>query len=925
MRGIRIVLVISLPVLAAACSDGSSSGTVVQGATAESCMRCHNGSSHDDYAGSGLENPHPFPGGGTLRCTQCHGGDPIMGTMAASHVPPPPEIGDEANQTRNAHAYFNRLTLAGIDKFPDYIVNGRTWSALDYLAFVNPGDLRVVTSGRGCGACHAGHAESTSRSLLATEAGILSGARFTLGAEVSVPESTGLYENTVSDQSFREAINFNYQAGAGPTGSAPRLVEYPVYSVFGDPSPDAIFQNPAYDAANLPASVRPDNSVIAGSPLANLFHEQISFTCGDCHLGSAGANNRYGDFRSSGCTACHMRYSQDGRSRSSDPRIRRNEPRNVDAIDAPERPHVARHRIASIAKTLTTGEQAQGIDDFTCAGCHQGSNRTVMQFWGIRLDQNADLRNRVQYPANPDTFLNTALDTRLFDPQVRNQTFNGRNPNQYILREDYDGDGRDDTPADVHYEAGLGCIDCHGSYDLHNGRIANPSEATVLSHMEQAVGIRCESCHGSIEAYAATQPGITYGGLPADLAVDGAGNALRHVRRDAGGHYFLVSRLTGRTHYIKQTRDTVSDNGKVNPLTGAPIFNPRASYAMGRVDADPSNGVGPVQTGSVTANFSHGDSMSCVSCHAAWTNNCIGCHLKGEYDTGNNFSNITGERIVYKQANADFTYQTPVPFQLGIDTHNKINQIQPNTLVFYQWIDRVANRSRIFSFSDRNSSGNNPGTGGRNQFPALSHNVIMPHSIRGRVDPDDEGPRYCVACHLTTDGLAANDILYEGFRTAMGTNDFAALDFDVLRDHIGRNTGNQMNSPLWVHMVSGLGSGLFLFDENGCPVNDLDANDNRIGCEGVSPADRFAVGNVRYNLDRIVEPTGVSNASNNHQFLEPPVPNRRDGALDPNLAGPLGATLIRKLSDPLNGIVLDSWIDADGALQGDAPTHVPPP
>ncbi len=31
--------------------------------------------------------------------------------------------------------------------------------------------------------------------------------------------------------------------------------------------------------------------------------------------------------------------------------------------------------------------------------------------------------------------------------------------------EDDDGD---DTAPDVHYEAGMGCIDCHGSADLHN-------------------------------------------------------------------------------------------------------------------------------------------------------------------------------------------------------------------------------------------------------------------------------------------------------------------------------------------------------------------------------------------------------------------------------------------------------------------------
>jgi hypothetical protein len=42
--------------------------------------------------------------------------------------------------------------------------------------------------------------------------------------------------------------------------------------------------------------------------------------------------------------------------------------------------------------------------DRACVGCHQGSNRTVLQYWGIRLDQNQDLVNNFQYPANPVTF-----------------------------------------------------------------------------------------------------------------------------------------------------------------------------------------------------------------------------------------------------------------------------------------------------------------------------------------------------------------------------------------------------------------------------------------------------------------------------------------------------------------------------------------
>jgi len=943
LPGTALLLVLGLT-LAAGCGSGGGGEGVVTSPGAETCMQCHNGSAHDDYAGPGLENPHPFGGQGTIRCTVCHGGDPTAISHLAAHVPPPPEIGDETFQTQNARAYFNRLTLAGVDKFPDYTVNGATFTALQFLRFVNPGDLRVVGTGQGCGACHDPHRDVGMKNLLFTEAGIFGNARFTSGDENAVTASAGLYQDTANDYGWRASADPT-AASQTQTGAVAELLEAPVYSVHGRTGGANIFQNQTdYTAAALNSQRTTDNRVLPGSPLSNLFHEQVAFTCGDCHLGSAGANNRYGDYRSSGCTSCHMRYSQDGRSKSTDWNIRKLEPLDPDDIDDPERPHVERHLIASVAKTLPDGRKVPGIDDFTCAGCHQGSNRTVMQYWGIRLDQNADLARGQQYPANPVSFQNTAQDPRLFDPAVANNTFNGRNANQYILREDYDGDGRDDTPPDVHYEAGLGCIDCHGSADIHGGRVGVPDQP-LLSHMEQAVAIQCESCHGTISTYALTVSGTAFDGTPRQVAKDRKGAPLNNVFRDVDGEYYLVSKLDGRRHYVPQTRDTVSPNGKQNTITGRPVFSAKASYAMGRIDGDPSNGQGPVQQSlTTTAGFSHTDNMSCVSCHASWTNTCTGCHLKGEYDLGNNFSNVTGERIVYRQTNADFTYQTPVPFQMGVNVHNQIGVITTNTNVFYQYRDINGDFTQVFAFSDRKGTGNAPQPGG-GPHPALSHNLMMPHSIRGRVNPANEGPRYCVSCHITTGGLAAFGPQYDAFRTAMATASFQDLDFAMLQAHIGKNPGNQLDSPLWVHQAVGLGSGLFLFDDQGRPINPLDDDPNRHGCEilvngqlvpGPSPKDAFDPATftaaVKLNLDRIVEPSGVSNASNNHALLEPGVgPNLRDGANDPGMAGPLGARLVRRLADPgaADAIVLDAWIDADGALKGAAPqivtgTGIPP-
>lgn len=907
-----------LVALASCGGAGGGETKNLQAQAAESCMQCHNASLTNNYSGPGIENPHPFPGAANLLCTSCHGGNGNGDDQITSHVPPPPEIGDDANLVSNRHAYFNRLTLTGIDKFPDYTVSGVSYTALDYLQFINPGDLRVVTAGRSCGQCHSGHADTVSKSMLATEAGVLSGAMFAVGADNQVPASDGRWEDTAADLGFRAVHDLGWTALSAVFGSVPELLEYPVYSVLGATGPRAIHNNPAYDSPNLVGMQEADGQVVTDSPLADLYHEQVAFTCGDCHLGSAGANNRAGDFRSSGCTACHMPYSLGGRSGSLDPNVNKFEPLDPDDIEAPERAHVRAHKIVSVARTLPNGATVGAVDDYSCAGCHQGSNRTVMQYWGIRLDQNQDVRNDRQYPANPADYENTSGDTRLFDPVVGNNTFNGRNRNQYLRYEDYDNDNRDDTPEDVHYEAGMGCIDCHGSFDLHGGDVAQ--SPNIMSRMEHGVAVSCESCHGTVDAYATTTAGTMYDGTPAQLVVDQQGNPLRHVVKQ-GNDYFLYGKLDGVPRYVPQTLDTVVDSGRINVDSGLPVYTALASYAMGRADGNSATGTGPRQTQAITPNFSHTDRMDCASCHSAWTNTCMGCHLEGEYNTNNNFSNITGDRIAFREKNADFVYQSPVPFQLGVGADNTIKQFSSNTKMFFKWEDRLNVDSEIFSFSDRKGQGSNPAAA----YPSMSHNAMMAHSIRGRVTASNEGPRYCVACHLTDQGMTDFGADYTAFRTAMANNDFGALDFTLLQEHIGQNTGNQLNSPIWVHMVAGLGSGLFLFDQDGAPVNDLDTFAGRKGAGGVAPKTAFDPANVVFDMDGVVEANGVANGSSNHAMLQPVVGgNLRDGAIDPEMAGPLGLTLIQLLADPVNGIVLDSWIDANGDTGGDAAGFLEP-
>jgi hypothetical protein len=208
---------------------------------------------------------------------------------------------------------------------------------------------------------------------------------------------------------------------------------------------------------------------------------------------------------------------------------------------------------------------------------------------------------------------------------------------------------------------------------------------------------------------------------------------------------------------------------------------------------------------------------------------------------------------------------------------------------------------------------------------------MMSHSIRGKVNADNEGPRYCVACHITTDALDNFGAEYDDFLNNYNNQNFANIDFNVLQQHIGLNPGNQLNSPFFPHMASGQGTALFLFDDEGCPVNPLDDNDNRQNCNNESPQDRFnnQVNNVAYDLDRVVEANGVSNAANAHPIQDINEPGQglnqeraeRDGARFGNkMAGSLGQSTIDKLAGDPNSqyrLILDTWIDADGAPGGE--------
>jgi Ca2+-binding EF-hand superfamily protein len=168
--------------------------------------------------------------------------------------------------------------------------------------------------------------------------------------------------------------------------------------------------------------------------------------CMQCHLWSSGRAVRGrvgfdGDYRGSGCAACHVAYARDGLSESADDCAVRNEPGHP--------------RVHAMTRAPTTS---------TCTSCHYGDAAIGLDFRGMaQLPPGAS--GGPEIPGTTDAPLNRAF--YIDDPAL--------------------------TPPDVHHERGMHCIDCHTQNDVMG-------DGRLYGAMELAVEIACSDCHGTFEA-----------------------------------------------------------------------------------------------------------------------------------------------------------------------------------------------------------------------------------------------------------------------------------------------------------------------------------------------------------------------------------------------------------------------------------------
>jgi hypothetical protein len=203
------------------------------------------------------------------------------------------------------------------------------------------------------------------------------------------------------------------------------------------------------------------------------------------------------------------------------------------------------------------------VPDDRCLGCHSRSARISLAYAGL-----AELR-----PGDP------AADTVLFDGRPARR-----------------------LPGDVHHDGGAGCTDCHGHRDLMG-------DGAVHLHQEDAVGIRCQACHGPVDPGEETVWGLVDDAPTVTLL------RLRGQERPAGE--------------------------PVRTARGVPLWNLRPGWAVPGSPAAPwalwPKAGGPPRPARATpddaAHRMRGhERLSCQACHSAWIPWCADCHTRRTAD-----------------------------------------------------------------------------------------------------------------------------------------------------------------------------------------------------------------------------------------------------------------------------------------------------
>ncbi len=628
------------------------------------CVTCHTGTDkHTMHANPAV----------VLGCTDCHGGDVGVAKPKDAIYK---GVGDAQYSAAMNRAHVNP-TFPKAWNYPSSANPESSYTLLnrenkDYVRFINPGDLRVAREA--CGACHLETVQAVERSLMSTSAMLWGGAAYNNGI---LPYKRYILGESYTADGVGASIKNPVPVNEHMTkmGILPALTALPAWETVAPGDVFRVFErggrviNSGFPEIGLPNSTgvlqkldepgRPDikqsnRGPATGQriavPVLNIAKTRLN----DPHLWFLGTNDQPGDYRSSGCTACHTVYANDrdpkragfygkygneGKSISVDP-----------TISKTESGHPLKH------------EFTRAIPSSQCMVCHMHQpNIFVNSFYGTTMwdyesDAPAMWPKQQKYPTdteiskilkrNPEEAATrglwgnadfskkvSELNPTLKDGQFADYHGHGWNF-RYVYKRDRKGTllDKDSKPVadndpekfkkavhltSIHLDIGMQCVDCHFVQDAHgNGHI--------YGEVAAAVEIDCADCHGTANKL----PTLRTSGP----AAKPGGRDLLTLRTQDGRKRFewKDDKLYQRSALDPKLEWQMS-LVKNSVTEGHPEYNEKAARAKlmhsGQAGKDGAWGVSKNAV-NPNADYAHNeDKMTCYSCHLSWTTSCGGCHL----------------------------------------------------------------------------------------------------------------------------------------------------------------------------------------------------------------------------------------------------------------------------------------------------------
>ncbi len=342
--------------------------------------------------------------------------------------------------------------------------------------------------------------------------------------------------------------------------------------------------------------------------LDNLSGELYRKFCVRCHLDRQ-QDPTNGSGNPAGCAACHFPYGQQALYRGGDPLL------------LGRAPHGDSHRMQSLPSLRA------------CVQCHHRSGRTALSYQGL-LDGN-----------------NSLVPTRDGQP----------GPVQ-------GSDGRTYThiAPDVHYLAGMDCIDCHTSREVMGEGYAS---ASLHGQLE----VTCESCHGS-----PTSP----------------------------PRYRMIVRENEEPVRESRSYPTQIRPGMKMILTakGRPFSNVFTVNGTVLVQLKHTGRLlrARVITGSPAHTVVGHGRLACAACHSRTVVQCYGCHTR--YDRGGSQIDVIKGMETPGQFTETEDYRTLYPFPLALNREGRISPVTPGCQTFVTVLDaqgRIVQNEAIMRYKGK--------------------------------------------------------------------------------------------------------------------------------------------------------------------------------------------------------------------------------